>query len=94
MPLYDYRCKQCNGEYELFTTLSKWNLPVPCPDCGGEGERIITMGHGGSHDDHPAWLDNSVRMMIQDLDDPKTKPIETRQELTKYLKDNGIVAKC
>lgn len=94
MPLYDYKCKECNGEFELYTTLDRWNDTIPCSECGGECERVIVKrGHGGVLRDDPVWLDNGVRAMLQDLDDPSTKPIQTRQEWKKYLKDNGIAEK-
>jgi putative FmdB family regulatory protein len=92
MPLYDYQCKECDAEFELFTTLNRWNDTIPCAECGGVCERILTLGHGGIALDTPSWLDDSVRAMVQDLDDPSVKPIETRQELNRYLKQNGFVA--
>ena len=92
MPLYDYKCSECGGEFEFYIKLSQYNKNMPCAECGGVCERILTLGHGGIAVDTPAWLDNSVRAMVQDLDDPSVRPIETRQELNRYLKQNGFVA--
>ena len=86
MPLYDYKCSECGGEFELYTNLNKWNDTIPCAECGGVCERILTLGHGGIAVDTPAWLDNSVRAMVQDLDDPSVKPIEKIKVLSKAVK--------
>jgi putative FmdB family regulatory protein len=39
MPLYDYRCKHCNHEFEKVLKVADLHLPTtePCPACGLEG---------------------------------------------------------
>ena len=36
MPTYDYYCKSCLHDWELFLPLSRMNEPLsnPCPNCG------------------------------------------------------------
>lgn len=45
MPNYDYRCKSCGHEFEVFQQMSAEPLKV-CPECGGEVERLIGAGAG------------------------------------------------
>lgn len=41
MPTYDYKCSQCENEFEKFLTISRRHEPTqePCEHCGGS----ITM---------------------------------------------------
>lgn len=42
MPIYEYCCKKCNQVFEEW--LKEFDVPsMPCPQCGGEGERMISM---------------------------------------------------
>ncbi len=46
MPTYDYRCKSCEHEWELFQSI-KANPIKKCPSCGKlKAERIIGAGAG------------------------------------------------
>jgi len=40
VPLYDYKCTQCNNQYE---TREGFDAPSrqPCPKCGGEAKRLL-----------------------------------------------------
>jgi putative FmdB family regulatory protein len=90
MPLYSYECQRCNHEFEAAYPLSEYDTRPDCPECAGPTTKLMTLG--GIQDDHPVWLDNSIRNQIQDTDDPSERPITTRTEYNQYLKDNGIVA--
>ncbi len=89
MPLYTYKCKTCKNEFDKLLRLSEYKTPQSCPKCSGQSQKILEVG--GIQDEFPAWLDNSVRSQLQDLDSPHV-PIRTRTEYNRYLKDNGIVA--
>lgn len=92
MPLYTYECEECGEEFEMVLRLSEFESITPnCPQCGGEGRRILVLGHGGIQGDEPVWLDHSVREALQDLTDPATVPITTRTQYKKYMKDNSLV---
>ena len=45
MPTYEYRCKCCEHEFELFQSMTDEPLNI-CPECGGEVERLIGTGGG------------------------------------------------
>lgn len=41
MPMYDYNCCGC-GVFSALRPLSEYLDPMPCPNCGGSADRIIT----------------------------------------------------
>ena len=41
MPLYEYYCEQCDGIFEALRPIKEAALPVPCPVCHRDGERIM-----------------------------------------------------
>jgi putative FmdB family regulatory protein len=43
MPTYDYKCKECELNFELFQKMSDEPINV-CPECGGEVKRLIGTG--------------------------------------------------
>ena len=45
MPTYDYRCRKCGHQYEVFQSISAAPL-TECPKCGGLVERLIGGGAG------------------------------------------------
>ena len=42
MPTYEYRCKACGHEFELFQLITE-EPAKECPTCGGEVERLISV---------------------------------------------------
>ncbi len=40
MPVYEYRCTQCNHLFEAFHHVG--GSPGPCPVCGGPARRVFT----------------------------------------------------
>jgi putative FmdB family regulatory protein len=45
MPTYDYKCKECGYQFELFQSMTAEPLKV-CPQCYGEVIRLIGPGAG------------------------------------------------
>ena len=45
MPTYEYRCRDCGREFEVFQRMSD-RPGAPCPDCGHGAERLISGGAG------------------------------------------------
>ncbi len=37
MPLYEYRCKKCNEQFELMRRLAERDKVAACPKCGSRG---------------------------------------------------------
>lgn len=45
MPIYEYRCTQCEHQFEVFQSVK--DEPVStCPRCGGQVRRLISGGNG------------------------------------------------
>ncbi len=42
MPLYEYYCQSCNGVFEAIRQMREAPLPVPCPECNRDGQRIMS----------------------------------------------------
>lgn len=45
MPTYEYRCRDCGREFEIFQRMSD-EPTAPCPVCGAGAERLISGGGG------------------------------------------------
>ena len=45
MPTYDYRCRECGRDFEVFQRMSD-KPGASCPDCGHGAERLISGGAG------------------------------------------------
>ncbi len=41
MPLYEYYCEPCHGIFEELRPIRESSLPVPCPECFQDSERIM-----------------------------------------------------
>ena len=45
MPTYEYRCRDCGRDFEVFQKMSD-RPGVPCPECARPAERLISGGAG------------------------------------------------
>ena len=45
MPTYEYKCRECQHEFEEFQSISAEPVKI-CPQCEGQVERIISGGAG------------------------------------------------
>ena len=45
MPTYDYRCRKCGHQFELFHGI-KDDAPKRCPKCRGRSQRVPAGGAG------------------------------------------------
>lgn len=90
MPLYEYQCEECTNHFDMFFPLKEWDVIPECPDCGGNGKKVLTCQ---IQRDEPVWLDESVRGALQDMEAGE-RPIENRTQYKRYLKDNGIVERA
>jgi putative FmdB family regulatory protein len=45
MPIYEYKCKDCNKEFELLTTSAKDHQNIQCPACKSTNvTKLISAG--------------------------------------------------
>lgn len=86
MPIYEYECRECGNKFDQYFPLKEFDAPTKCPDCSGEGKKILTCG--GVQGDHPTWLDDPV--LQENLKGEDGPPILSRQKFKNYLKDNRI----
>ncbi len=42
MPVYDYNCSHCGG-FTAFRPMAQYQQPHPCPGCGVDAERELTV---------------------------------------------------
>jgi len=45
MPTYDYKCNECEHEFEKFQSMTA-KPDKKCPECGGKVQRLIGTGAG------------------------------------------------
>jgi putative FmdB family regulatory protein len=44
MPIYEYRCGDCQSKFELLRSFSRADEPAACPGCGAErGRRLVSV---------------------------------------------------
>jgi putative FmdB family regulatory protein len=84
MPVYDHYCHGCDSITEHICKIKDRKQFVPCKECGGSAERIITAK---IQRDEPLWLDSAV----SNLADDAAPQIKSRTEFNKYLAANNIV---
>ena len=44
MPLYDFKCKDCSHEEEVYCKAEEKDETRPCPKCGGEMDKVPIQG--------------------------------------------------
>lgn len=91
MPLYDFICSDCRSRTEHLFKIAECPDEVPCMACGGISVKVIVPGHGGAFCDSSIdvpWLKSAVEVLQPDHE----RPIETRGEYNRYLKDRNIIA--
>ena len=42
MPIYEYRCSQCERDFEVIRSVSQSGKPAPCTECGTPAERLLS----------------------------------------------------
>jgi len=91
MPLYSFECTNCTNAQEEFYKIADCPTKIKCRKCGEWAIKVIAIGHGGlqcdSMTDVP-WLESAVMNLQPDGE----RPVETRGQYNRYLKDHGIIA--
>lgn len=86
MILVDFECYVCRHVFEEMEDSSK--LFKTCPKCDSIARRILSFNTG--HRADPIWLDSAIELLQPDGE----RPIESRSEFDKYLKQHDIVQRC
>ena len=50
MPIYEYRCEECDEPFEVFVRSSSQQTQLTCPKCGGQKVKkaVSLFGIGGA----------------------------------------------
>ena len=43
MPIYEYTCTTCHNRFERLRPMSQMDDEAPCPDCGSESQRQLSV---------------------------------------------------
>ena len=43
MPIYEYTCVTCHNRFDKRRSMSQMDEPAPCPDCGSESRRVLSV---------------------------------------------------
>ena len=87
MPLYEFLCGKCGQVGEEFFSMDECPGWVDCNKCDGVATKVLPSSYG-IIGDTPAWINDHLRAVLQKDGE---KPIQTRKEHDRYLKDNGYV---
>jgi hypothetical protein len=82
--LYEFNCK-CGNTYEEFFHVDDCPESILC-ECGQEAKKIISLS-GIQADNKVKWLASAVKVLQPDYE----RPVTTRSEYKKYLKEKKIV---
>jgi putative FmdB family regulatory protein len=58
MPIYSYKCKECQHEEETVRRISEREEPALCPKCGGSAEFILSPGPKPTDHLYPRVVEN------------------------------------
>ena len=91
MPLYDFKCSSCGNVFEGMNPIEI--STKECPQCGEDGERIISFGHGGYLREEAPWLPSVLNVVDKQSRDPATRAFisdPTRKNYKLWMKSQGI----
>lgn len=83
MPVYEYEC-QCGQKIERVCKISEHTRSVDCV-CGKEAKQILSNGVALRDSDLP-WLTDAVKTLQPSYE----RPVQTRSEWKKYMKDHHL----
>ena len=85
-PLYDFQCPFCGKKQEHFFHIDDCPEIIEC-DCGKKALKILSVGHGGIQtDNNVTWLPSAIKTLQPDYE----RPLQTRSQYKKYLKEKGL----
>ena len=57
MPLYEYRCKDCEGRFEVLTRFAERDQAHACPSCSSSQTRVLVSTFAMTGGERPGGLD-------------------------------------
>lgn len=63
MPIYEYRCKECDHVTDAYRSVDNRNDVPECESCSGETKKIISAYH--MHGDLTPYYDENLETHIQ-----------------------------
>ena len=91
MPLYEFSCVDCAQVKDEVYKIADCPAKIKCEKCGGWMVKVISIGHGGLQCDSAVdvpWLSSASKVLQPDHE----RPLETRGEYKRYLKERNIIA--
>jgi putative FmdB family regulatory protein len=85
VPIYEYKCGRCRKVTELICNVNACQDRIKC-SCGKTAKKILNRSGAVHTDGDVKWLE-SARMTLQP---DKEKPITTRGEWKRYLKNHQL----
>jgi putative FmdB family regulatory protein len=79
MPLYEYRCRGCSGEFEAL--IGRQTTPV-CPNCGSDDLERLLSSFGVTSDASRAIALRSGRRQLSQVE--RDRAIERREVIDKH----------
>jgi putative FmdB family regulatory protein len=91
MPIYSFQCLLCGTEFDEIYKINNCPQERKCsdPKCSGTAIKVISS-RGTVFSDTPTWLDGHIQGALLDVDSRHFRPIESRTELKRHIKKNGI----
>jgi putative FmdB family regulatory protein len=86
MPLYQYHCKKCNTTTDFFSKISEKPDFIICV-CGEESGKILSASCVIG-DEMPKWMRHPE--VLGSLQNSAEKPIQSRSEYNRYIKQRGV----
>lgn len=91
MPLYSYECQTCGKEMDKVYPIENCPRVIECIHCRREAKKVLTIGHGGIQTDGGVtWLPSACET-LQTPRERKERPITSRTEWKKTMKDKGLI---
>lgn len=87
--IYVYECQSCGHMQERVYHVDEYPMVVECQNCGATARKIITAP-AIQCDAAPSWLASACQTLLPD----DHRPIETRGDYKRYLKENHVVERA
>ena len=91
MPVYDYRCKQCQKVIEQVEHYSVDE--ITCPHCGDVAKRIISVSKVNTANEDAPWIRSVLEVVDKDSREPHVVEFRrnpTRENYKRWMKLEGL----